>query len=588
MLPSPYSLLCFASRVFSKFVKPLYWIRLNRYWAFALKFLPRKNGFVRSVYGPYLAEYVGDHQFYLCATGKSGFKLASIIKSLDQDVVFFDVGANIGLYSLIAAKNPNISGVVAIEPNPIVTKYLHTNLAFNNAKSVQVFEGAVSERSGSVELNYHDWHLGMGSIERSGTNSVHVRSLNRKFLSDQFSSIGSDIFVKIDVEGAELEVIKELFAASNSSKIKYLFVEITPKWLTKNDEDKIYRLLGVNGFKLIWKSRGSEQYDAYFIKDNDFVQADLEKNELLSASVTRPKYTICIPNYNMGDTLDSAISSVAQQLSEDFEILVVDDGSSDDSREVIAQLQKRFPIVRAIFLDRNKDRLLGQTRNFSIYCALGDYVLLHIDADDVWDPYLKDLVHVFHRLETAYKRDFLLVGQQTGMAKRELMLLSGGYENIYRGEDRNLMFSLAEQDRVLFLDYKPFRRRLERPAKKKALKVIWDMWSHLEYDLVYGSPTLNYVFVALLFSFNNPDFTLKTRMVRMVLILPAFLRSLFLKKRYVAMGWDQFLDYRQSRRGNFEELMTNVGQATKLDEVVSGEALKIFSHKVSNKGFKSE
>ena len=44
----------------------------------------------------------------------------------------------------------------------------------------------------------------------------------------------------------------------------------------------------------------------------------------------KPIYSICVSNYNMGDTIERAMTSVLDQLDDDFELLVIDDGSSDD------------------------------------------------------------------------------------------------------------------------------------------------------------------------------------------------------------------------------------------------------------------
>lgn len=540
------------------------------------------------MYGPYLRERRGDHQFYLCATGKSGFKLANIINELDNKFTFIDIGANMGLYSLLAAQNKNISQVISVEPNPTVIDYLKDNIAYNNSHVVTVLEGAVSGSSTTVELCYDDWHLGMGSIERQGSHRVIVKSFNRDYFSTHFLKIKNDVFLKVDVEGAECEVLEEIFAASNSDIIKNIFIEITPKWISQDKIERIYRLMRLNGFKLNWRSRSNDQYDAYFVKDKNYQLADDIRKKILSNISKKPKYSVCVPNYNMSDTIYQAISSVARQLNDDYEILIIDDGSNDQSKEVIHRLEAEYPVVRAIFLPRDKNRYLGETRNFSVYSALGDYVLLHIDADDVWEAYLQDLVKLFHHIEKAYNRDFLLVGQQTGIIKRELMLTSGGYENIYRGEDRNLMFNLAAQDKILFLNYKTFRRRLSRPPNKKYIKVIWDMWSHIQYDLMYCEQKLNYIITALFFSYNNSDFTAKTRMLRALMIMPAWVRSLFAEKRSISMSWENFLAYRESRRGNFEALMEKAGHPMKLSEVVTGNAEEIFSYQVSNKGFKGE
>ena len=44
-----------------------------------------------------------------------------------------------------------------------------------------------------------------------------------------------------------------------------------------------------------------------------------------------PKYSICICNYNMNDTLERSINSILKQIDDEIEIIVVDDGSNDNS-----------------------------------------------------------------------------------------------------------------------------------------------------------------------------------------------------------------------------------------------------------------
>jgi glycosyltransferase involved in cell wall biosynthesis len=535
-----------------------------------------------------LKERCGDHQFYLCATGKSGFKLTNIINRLNSKATFMDVGANIGLYSIIATQHKNISQVISIEPNPTALDYLKDNITYNKAHTVKVLEGTVSKNSATVELCYENSYLRKGGIEYDGSHKITVKSYNRNSLSTLFLNIKDEVFLKVVIEGAEREVLEEIFAASHSNKIKYAFVEITPRYISKDKIQTILGLMRLNGFKLDWHSSDDEQYGAYFIRDENYLLAADIKKKLLNNIAKKPKYSVCVPNYNMSDSIYQAISSVARQLNDEYEILIIDDGSNDNSKKIIQQLEIEFPIVRAIFLQRDKNRYLGETRNFSIYSALGDYVLLHIDADDVWDAHLQDLVKLFHHLEKAYDREFYLVGQQTGIAKRELMLTSGGYENIYRGEDRNLMFNLAKQDKILFLDYKTFRRRLNRPANKKYIKVVWDMWSHIHYDLMYCEKKFQYILVALFFSYNNSDFTAKTRVLRALMIMPAWACSVFAEKRSIAMGWEEFLRYRELRRGNFEAHMERVGLPVKLSDIVTGKSEEIFNYQMSNKGFKGE
>ena len=91
-----------------------------------------------------------------------------------------------------------------------------------------------------------------------------------------------------------------------------------------------------------------------------------------------------------------------------------------------------------------------------------------------------------------------------------------------------------------------------------------------------------------MFSFNNADFTLKTRFLRATLVLPAWIRSWFQPKRSIAMTWNDFMNYRKERRGNFNYLVERAGGSERLENIVSGKSLGIFSHKMSNEGFKGE
>lgn len=131
----------------------------------------------------------------------------------------------------------------------------------------------------------------------------------------------------------------------------------------------------------------------------------------------KPRYSICVPNLNMGNTLIEALTSVLGQLDSRFEVIVVDDGSSDDSLIKLEELKVIFPNLRTKYLERNPSRTLAETRNISVKEARGDYCLLHIDCDDVWEPYLLEFVKVFHSIEQLLNEDVLLCGHQVNMEK---------------------------------------------------------------------------------------------------------------------------------------------------------------------------
>jgi len=91
-----------------------------------------------------------------------------------------------------------------------------------------------------------------------------------------------------------------------------------------------------------------------------------------------PRVSVLIPCYNAGRYLAAALDSVLAQTYQDFEIIVVDDGSEDDSAAVAA----RYPRVRYF---HNAHSGISATRNLAISKARGD-IIVFLDADDLWVP----------------------------------------------------------------------------------------------------------------------------------------------------------------------------------------------------------
>lgn len=93
-----------------------------------------------------------------------------------------------------------------------------------------------------------------------------------------------------------------------------------------------------------------------------------------------PTVTIYIPNFNYSAYIEKAIESVLQQSLSDFELLVIDDGSTDGSREVISKYEGH-PRVRIILQDNIG---LNRTNNVALRAARGRYIM-RLDADDYLD-----------------------------------------------------------------------------------------------------------------------------------------------------------------------------------------------------------
>lgn len=96
-----------------------------------------------------------------------------------------------------------------------------------------------------------------------------------------------------------------------------------------------------------------------------------------------PKVSVIVPVYNSEQELRDCLDSLVEQTEKDIEIIVIDDASTDNSPEIEAEYQKKYPNVKVYRNERN----LGQseTRNRGIVLAEGDYIAF-LDSDDYVNP----------------------------------------------------------------------------------------------------------------------------------------------------------------------------------------------------------
>src|SRR5438876_870324 len=89
-------------------------------------------------------------------------------------------------------------------------------------------------------------------------------------------------------------------------------------------------------------------------------------------------FSVVIPVYNRADVLDGALRSVLAQTEQDFEIIVVDDGSKDDPARVVGAFDD--PRIR---FHRQINRGGGAARNAGVDLAKGRFTAF-LDSDDVY------------------------------------------------------------------------------------------------------------------------------------------------------------------------------------------------------------
>ena len=94
-------------------------------------------------------------------------------------------------------------------------------------------------------------------------------------------------------------------------------------------------------------------------------------------TLQRPLITVYITNFNYGKYIEEAIQSVLNQTYPNIEILIIDDGSTDNSKEII----DRYALTTGIQTVFQSNRGLAKSNNVALAMANGEYIV-RLDADD--------------------------------------------------------------------------------------------------------------------------------------------------------------------------------------------------------------
>lgn len=189
-------------------------------------------------------------------------------------------------------------------------------------------------------------------------------------------------------------------------------------------------------------------------------------------AMKRPTVSVIIPTYNRAALVQEAVASVLAQTFTDFELLVVDDGSTDATVQVLAPYQGRLRLLR---LPARQG--VSAARNRGVQEARGEW-LAFLDSDDLWLPHklarqlawLADRPHLQiaqteeiwlrhgrrvnpkkrHRKPAGWiflpSLELCLVSPSAVMLRRELFLQAGGFdESLPACEDYDLWLRLSWQ-----------------------------------------------------------------------------------------------------------------------------------------------
>lgn len=202
-------------------------------------------------------------------SGESNFILKHIKKDSfkKKEYVVFDIGANKGEYTKLISNIINNAQIFSFEPHPKTFNVLKNNC--QNNSNITLFNCALSSEKGKLEL--FDYKSKDGSSHASLSSEIFSTVHNSEITSHQVdvSTVDSICkennvkfidFLKIDVEGYELDVLKGTNKMIESNKIKYIQFEFTQL----NTTTRIY-------FKDFWEVL-SEKYKIYRLLPNDLLE----------------------------------------------------------------------------------------------------------------------------------------------------------------------------------------------------------------------------------------------------------------------------------------------------------------------------
>lgn len=220
---------------------------------------------VRSRYGVTMQSNWSDATFNMCYFGAYGKTLSNLLRAETRPFVFLDIGANQGLYSLVAGKNPRCRAAIAFEPVPATFALLEANVAANGLGNVaRPVNLAIASEAGSAVIRMSRDHSGGASMASSNPvagEDITIHTINHRALDDIIPDGPEAILVKIDVEGLEPQVVAELVQSRHARRIDMLFYEIDEAWTDPGAIERALRGIGIGQFRKIASTPGATHYD---------------------------------------------------------------------------------------------------------------------------------------------------------------------------------------------------------------------------------------------------------------------------------------------------------------------------------------
>ena len=151
-----------------------------------------------------------------------------IERILQPGDVFLDVGANFGYFSILASELVQKTGkVMSFECNPNIAALLKENAQINGCENITLYEHALGDHEGKADFFLSSTDTGHGSLDQA-KNSQRISVNIHKY--DDLNLDCEVRLIKIDVEGAELRVLKGMNSLLSSAHKPYVICEMSNKF----------------------------------------------------------------------------------------------------------------------------------------------------------------------------------------------------------------------------------------------------------------------------------------------------------------------------------------------------------------------
>lgn len=169
-----------------------------------------------------------------------------------------------------------------------------------------------------------------------------------------------------------------------------------------------------------------------------------------------PKISVIVPVYNVQKYLSRCIDSILSQTFTDFELLLIDDGSKDNSGKICDEYAKKDERIK-VFHEENRG--VSSARNKGIENAFGKYISFIDSDDDIIDTYLEVLYQYIQKCDIVFFQNIWINEDQTKLQ----ISLNDSYSNDPKSIEEEILFLMHNDTQFNLLGYtwnKIFRSHL--------------------------------------------------------------------------------------------------------------------------------